>query len=66
MKLTLTVGSVPSRQGIWLGVDNPETCTWEPLAKFRNQEAANLFLELMAMAGHASRNPDAVEEDESD
>lgn len=65
MKLTLTVGAVPSREGVWLGVDNPADATWIPLAKFRNQEAANLFLELMAMAGHASRNPDAVE-DESD
>ena len=42
----LTVGPVPMRKGQWLGVQNGTY--WKPLAKFRNDEAAKVFLDLLS------------------
>jgi hypothetical protein len=48
---SLTVGAVPVRRGVWLGYQ--EGVTYTPLAKFRNQEAADLFLAVLrTMARH--------------
>jgi hypothetical protein len=41
----LTVGKVPERKGEWLGLDLGDS--WRPLAKFRNEAAAEEFLRIM-------------------
>lgn len=47
----LTLGPVPVRRGVWLGYQ--EGTTWTALAKFRNQEAADLFTSVLrTMARH--------------
>lgn len=44
---SLTVGEIPNRKGVWLGVECGSS--WEPLAKFRNEEAADEFMRLAAI-----------------
>lgn len=41
----VTVGPVPTRKGMWLGVQR--NGVWTALAKFRSDEAAAEFLALM-------------------
>lgn len=42
---SLTVGPIPVRRGVWLGYQ--EGVTYTPLAKFRNKEAADMFVSLL-------------------
>jgi hypothetical protein len=47
----LTVGPIPMRKGFWLG--RQRGSSWEPLAKFRSEEAADEFVSIMRKLGAA-------------
>lgn len=47
-RTVLTVGRIPVRKGVWLGVE--DGASWEALAKFRSEDAAKRFLDLMGVS----------------